>query len=203
MSSDHSADTTSTDPSPSQTVQVTLTPEVAQKFSARMLNPSSAMRRPGGAPPAPAVYVGDRLSVRNRPGERSVAEAVEHLKSHAHEVGVTVDEVDDSGLDEAVLQELPDEVRDLIEKHWLHTVRLRPDAAAPSVPVDAWPFLRRAREVAGDSARGAHLDHLLAAAPIQGVPYWAAHRWRSCCPTRPRPLRRSDADPWSPCPTPG
>src|SRR6476619_7944633 len=79
----------------------------------RALDPATAMRLTDGRPPLPALYLSDRLLVRNVPG----------LTRGLDDLGTALDRL---GLDFEVTPPRPDEPRGLAGSAWGASITLRP-----------------------------------------------------------------------------
>ena len=120
----------------------------------RALDPATAMRLTDGRPPLPALYLSDRLLVRNEGGRTrgldDLGEALAKL-----DLDYTVTPRQDGG------------TRDLDQPGWGTSITIRP-TRSPIEPVDAWSVLQRLRQENEPIAERLSLEHVLR--PADG--YW-------------------------------
>jgi hypothetical protein len=148
-------------------------PEVLNKHSGRVLDPSSAVRLPGQPPIRPTVYVGSRLLVRSVKLDERVLPALNQAASESN-LRLVFDQADAKLLGLARQADL----QDLALRVLATRVRLEPATDKPAAPPDSWQVLQSFRAIVGPDSPAANqvsLDHLLTAtdrsAGISGVPY--------------------------------
>ena len=146
-----------------------LSPEVAQRYGARILDPVTGMRRSDGSAPAATVYVGERLLMRTTPG-RALDDTVQALNEVTKDFGVRAERIPTPPAKGE--RALHPEAMAVLQRHWVDGVRLLPVDDQVRMPVDAWPVL--AAVASRDAAAAAPLALDRADAPLSA--------W--CSPTR-------------------
>jgi subtilisin family serine protease len=146
--------------------------DVLERYDARVLDPTTAVRVPGQPPIRPTVYLSDRLLVSGAASDLTL----ETLTSTATEHGFRVEppllppELADARSALAAAAQVPDQ-------HHFHSVAIRlvPDESKPAPPPDAWAVLQAYRsKLARDDEAQKHvaLDHLLTAGThVSGHPF--------------------------------
>lgn len=163
-------------------------PDPLTRFDARVLDPTTAARQPGGAAPATTVYVGDTLLVTATDPDdarqllglldeavRASGLPIGQLRPERFDPFETIDDPDHDAR-ARLLRLAADRKLPLV-----FPVRFAPTTEGPVAAVDVWPLLQRiryaGRSEAGDEqatrlSRAVGLNHLMsAAAVIGGNPY--------------------------------
>ncbi len=149
-------------PEPEIVPQFVLSPSVAERFNARVLDPTTAVLAPGQRTPTSTVYVGHTLVVRGLPGGRAQA-GIDALKK----VAAALDEplrVTVSERDIRVAEQLSDSpARRVIDAVWGTRVTLAAASESPAGPPDAWVLLQALRADPTLRDLPVFLEHVLTA----------------------------------------
>ena len=172
-----------TDPAAASTSPARADPFV--RYEARVLDPSTAVRPPGGAAPAITVYRGDFLLITaasRQEAEQLIATVVAvaaglNLQLTGPDVFVEIDgaEGDSAGTPDAVAHNRLARLLALAEPAGIPLVvpvRFASTLDGPAPAVDVWPLLQAVRAADPDRGRLVGLDHLMfSAAVIAGNPF--------------------------------
>jgi hypothetical protein len=129
----------------------------AERPPVRALDPATAMRLTDGRPPLPALYLSDRLLVRNPPGAGR-PRGLDELRTALGKL--------EPDLDFRVTPRPDGSPRDLDQPSWGTSITLTPTRSID--PVDAWSVLQRLRQADEPIADQLSLEHVLR--PADG--YW-------------------------------
>ncbi|MFP5334956.1 MAG: S8 family peptidase [Actinomycetes bacterium] len=135
--------------------------DTLSRHGGRLLDPVTAVRRPGVPPPRPTAYVADQLVVAAGVDQAAMLTRLERAARECH---ATL-ELEPLGT------QLSEQGHDVPR-----TVRLLPADDGPAEPRDAWQVLQRFRAAAGGHHAAVGLDHLLfgIADPV-GLPQTEGH----------------------------
>ena len=101
------------------TPPIVVDPGTAARYGARVLDPVTAMRLPGGGAPSPTVYVGERLLAQSNLRMTAPGDAVDELSQVAAKLGVTLEPVGAPPPTDKDLGDAQSPVAQLIARHWV------------------------------------------------------------------------------------
>jgi serine protease len=128
-----------------------LSPLLARRLGARVLDPDAAPLAPGQPGPLPTVYVADTLLVRSSVGHSEFGDRLKELRDVANNLPEPIAlEIAHDQLDGAMLAEGAT-AGDATGRVTVTRVRLRPAGDGPAPAPDAWHLLQAAR-----AARSTH-----------------------------------------------